>query len=98
MIVLKISLIIIAFYAITRDGMIAGKLRSWLDEWLNTRFGPGRADTIRAPLWGCLTCMASVWGLLLCILYAVPAWHIPETVLMVCGLNYLLNFYVADRE
>jgi hypothetical protein len=62
-------------------------VQNCFDKWFDSRW----SDIIQKPLFGCLVCMSSVWGLTGCIALGVPASEWVFTILQVCGLNVLIS-------
>lgn len=82
------SLIIMAIHTIiNRPGMIFYWLLPYLERlpaWMHK------------PLFECLTCMSSFWGLMLWFAFGngLSLWIIPQ-ILAVAGLNYLLSLVTS---
>jgi len=84
---LSISLCIVAIHECTQDGMIFCRVRAYVATMLDRWFGDSRSEWLQMPLWGCLTCMASVWGIVFSLVMGVALVDMPVTVLIVCGIN-----------
>jgi len=96
-IVLIISLFCNGLYIITRPGM----LFEFLDRWLYQLIFPKRSQDIKPfhtqlykPILGCIKCMASVWGIFICLvmLKFSPAllFQIPVICICASALNAIL--------
>lgn len=88
---LNISLCILAVHACTWDGMVLERPRAAVQTLLDKLVGVERSEWLQKPLFGCLTCMASVWGVFGCITFSVPLLDWPITILTVCGINTLFS-------
>ncbi|MDR1594641.1 MAG: hypothetical protein LBS43_09210 [Prevotellaceae bacterium] len=88
--VVKISLMITAIYVCCQDGMIFSEIRIFAQNQLDRLFGRW-SDIVQKPLFGCMTCMSSVWGLTGCVALGVPAAEWVFTILQVCGLNVVIS-------
>ena len=88
---LTISLIILGVYLSTRDDMIFGKLRAWLQTKMDKVFGVKVSDWLQKPLFECCYCMASVWTLVLSPYFSISWYDIPIMILVVCGINVVLG-------
>lgn len=89
---ITISLQITAIYIVFQQGNLLGWLRIKGANWLDARFGKLTSLYIQKPLWDCLGCMASVWGVLL-------SWSFDLRILLcVCGINCIIyNLFFADE-
>ncbi len=95
---LQISLCILAIYACTRDGMILGKLRAYIQTLIDKIFGVEASEWVCKPLFECITCMASVWGIIGCIVFGVSLIDWPVTILMVCGINVIFKGLNNEKQ
>jgi hypothetical protein len=43
------------------------------------------------PLFGCLACMASFWGLVASVYFGLDLIQVPAFILAVCGLNIIVE-------
>lgn len=76
---------IIAISVCFSEGMILGWFRIGAANLLDWMIGKRWSKIIQQPLWGCTTCMASVWT---CIL----TWSFDiRLILLVAGMNYLID-------
>jgi hypothetical protein len=89
--VLKISLMITAIHVCCLDAMIFGRIRRCIQNFLDNRLGNKVSDVVQKPLFGCLVCMSSVWGLIGCVALGVPPAEWVFTILQVCGLNVIIS-------
>jgi hypothetical protein len=76
------SLIILGIHALFWPGMILVKFRKYLERM--PRF-------CKKPLFDCLICMSSVWGVTFFLCFNKLSWHLIPHVLAVCGLNVILD-------
>jgi hypothetical protein len=95
---IKISLMITAIYACCGDGMVFAEIRIAVQNFLDKRLGNGVSDIVQKPLFGCLTCMSSVWGIAGCIALGVPVSEWVFTVLQVCGLNVIISRLLLYKQ
>lgn len=96
MIELKISLIITAIHICCKDGMIFSEIRIFMQNQLDKL---GKASyVIQKPLFSCIICMASVWGVLGCLYFGVPLKQWIETILTICGINVIITFFLPKFE
>ena len=93
---LKISLCIVAVYECTQEGMILHRARAWAATQMDRRLGDARSEWLQKPLWGCLICMSSIWGLIFSVAFEVALIDVPLTILMVCGVNSLINRVIIN--
>jgi hypothetical protein len=89
--VIKISLMITAIHACCQEGMIFAWLRIFVQERLDKLLGVRASEIVQKPLFGCMACMSSVWGLGGCLALGVPASDWVFTILQVCGLNVIIS-------
>lgn len=92
--VIQISLMTTAVWACCLEGMILGKPVIALKNFLEDLFGYKIARYIEMPLWGCLICMASLWGAFFCAVMGVPLAEWPFVILQVCGLNAVILYFI----
>jgi hypothetical protein len=71
--------------------MIFHRVCAWVATKMDRLFGVERSHWMQIPMWGCLTCMASLWTLALSPVFSVGLVDIPITMLIVCGINALIN-------
>jgi hypothetical protein len=86
----KISLMITAIYACCGDGMVFSEIRIGIQNFLDKRLGNRASEIVQKPLFGCLACMSSVWGIAGCVALGIPAGEWVFTILQVCGLNVII--------
>lgn len=84
---LKTSLIICAIHCLFWDDMLLSKVGVWLNNKLATRVGV----IIAKPLYTCITCMSSLWGGSIYVIYKGFNILITEHILLVAGINVLIN-------
>lgn len=85
---IQASLIITAVYMMLKDGMLLGFFRPHLEKI--------ESDFVRKPLFECIICMASIWGLISWFLFFGGwSWDIPQYLLMTCGINTLISYFMA---
>ena len=86
MIELKISLICLAIsVCINWDGMILYWLKRYLERL---------PVLLKKPLFECLICMSSLWTIVYYIVFGLPFVQLPESILIVCGINTLLSIII----
>jgi hypothetical protein len=95
---LKISLMITAIYACCQDGMVFAEIRIFIQNKLDKLFDSRVSEIIQKPLFGCLACMSSVWGVTGCIALGVPVSEWVFTVLQICGLNAIISRLLSFRQ
>jgi len=80
------SLKILAIHVICRKGYIFFALRNAVALWLWKL----KATWLEKPLYDCMTCMASFWGL---FFWAIGGreFHPVSVILIVCGINIILE-------
>jgi hypothetical protein len=78
------SLIITGIHIAFQEGMVLSPVRVFLANKLDALAGKRWSTYIQKPLWACMPCMASVWGLIL-LGVNIPA------ILAVCGLNVIIS-------
>jgi hypothetical protein len=81
--VIIISLIITALHFAFMQGNFLSPVRMFMANGFDIVFGRKWSLIIQKPLWGCLPCMASVWGLIFC------GFNLP-LICAVCGLNVII--------
>jgi hypothetical protein len=74
----------------------------WLFLWMHENNRPGSSRStaaaqrwsmyVQKPLWSCLTCMASVWTILLSWSFNV------KLILLVCGINAIIDKLIGDED
>jgi hypothetical protein len=89
--VIIVSLIITGLRFAFMQGNVLSPVRVWCANRLDVLVGQSWSKYIQKPLWGCMPCMASVWGLILC------GFNIP-VILGVCGLNVIISQAVDFGE
>jgi hypothetical protein len=95
---LKISLCIIGIYIATRDDMIFGRPRAWIQTKMDRILGFEKSEWLQKPLFECQYCMSSFWSVVLSPILGVRVIDIPITILMVCGLIYIINLFNKHNE
>ena len=86
--ILIISLFCNGLYIITAPGMLLNFLRNYLEAL--TFHHPKFVYTYK-PLLGCIKCMASVWGIVLCLFFLNPGWYMLWYIPVVCICSSALN-------
>ena len=77
-------LVIFAVYALTREGMLLGKVGAWIEKTIGEYWSK--------PLISCPPCMASVHGTWFYLLLVGDLnWFLLVYVLALCGLTYIVN-------
>jgi hypothetical protein len=94
---LKISLCIIAIHECTQEGMIFYRVRAFVATIMDRLFGDRRSEWLQMPLWGCVICMASCWGVVFSMVLGVAWSDVPVTILMVCGINVLFSRVINNQ-
>lgn len=85
------SLVCTAIHIILKPGMLLG----WVGEILESFTNP----VIANPLGLCLTCMASVYGLLMFVFWSgLPVNDLIPFILALAGLNYLVSIFISLIE
>jgi hypothetical protein len=95
---IKISLMITAVYACCGDGMVLAEIRIAVQNFLDRRLGNRVSEIVQKPLFGCLACMSSVWGIAGCIALGIPVSEWIFTILQVCGMNVLISRLLLTQQ
>lgn len=77
--------------------MQPGGVLHWLQQILGAglRLLPIQVEMwLHKPLFYCLTCMASVWGLVFTADLFAFSWHYACLLMAVSGLNYIIEFSI----
>jgi hypothetical protein len=82
--IIIVSLVITGLHFAFMQGNVLSPVRVWCANRLDAWFGQKWSKYIQKPLWGCMPCMASIWGLILCGVHLMP-------ILAVCGLNVIIS-------
>jgi hypothetical protein len=80
---LIVSLLIVATETLLQDGMLLGFLGRWFEKW---------PEALHKPLFGCIGCMASIWGV---FWYTITSYHFGFDLfemVIVCIMCITLNF------
>ena len=95
--IIIISLFCNGLHVITRPGM----LFDFFDRWLYALIFPKRSEDITKlhtqlykPLLGCIKCMASVWGIVICLLVLPFTAHLFIQIPVACIAASALNAVV----
>lgn len=81
---------ITAVYTLFQEGNVLSWIRVAVANGLD-KINQRASKYIQKPLWDCLPCMASVWGMLF-------SWSINvELLLIICGLNVLIDRYATTE-
>ena len=84
------SLCIVMIYASMTQGMLLFPVRKKLDTFL--------PEAIHKPLYSCLICMSSFWGLIAWVVfYGYLSWDILMFILPLGGLNSIITLLVNNR-
>jgi hypothetical protein len=89
--VIIVSLIIAGLQFAFMQGNVLSPVRVFAANYLDKWFGQKVSKYIQKPLWGCMPCMASVWGLIL-LGVNIPA------IVAVCGLNVIISQAIDFSE
>lgn len=83
---LQYSLIIIFIHACLQEGMILGKLRWLMDEYIPYEW-------IRKPLYDCVVCMSGTYTVALWFIkdHRPLSWDLLWTICIVGGINVVLS-------
>jgi hypothetical protein len=92
--VILISLAITGIHICCRDGMVFERPRVWVQNILDWALGYKASAYVQKPLFSCLMCMSSIWGLIGCLVLNIPACDWIFTILSVCGLNAIITFFL----
>lgn len=78
------SLVINAiFWLMNSDGSFMYNIAQYLHTNIN--------EQALKPLFGCMACMASFWGLLACVYFGIGLYDVVPFILSVCGLNIIAS-------
>jgi len=98
-----LSLQITAIYVVLQQGMLLGWLRIGIENKLDDvciffskklkksqplSSGKQTSKFFQKPVWGCLTCMGSLWTIILTWSFNLPL------ILVVCGINALIDKFL----
>lgn len=96
---IQLSLIITCVWAAMQPGMILHPLQQAIDKfiWL---FGARAALTLKKPLYDCMFCMTSVWGIGLLLAFGLKVAELftidTVTLLLEVGaLNFILSSFIS---
>ena len=99
--VIACSMMCIGFHAACLPGNILSPLTSWIDQYTTHPI----LEYLKSPIWSCLTCMCSVWGLVYFLTtFGIPElsgagiWAVLKFVLMVGCLNFLVDLVIGVVE
>ena len=91
------SLKILFVHAAMKEGMILFWLRRIIDSVLQPL--PVLLQLwIRKPLYECLFCMSSVWGMLFTIDLWSLTWEYLQFLMAVAGVDYIIQWLVMDEK
>lgn len=85
------SLIITGLHFAFMQGNVLSPVRVFVANKLDAWIGKKWSAIVQKPLWNCMPCMASVWGLIL-LGVNIPA------ILAVCGLNVIISQAIDFSE
>lgn len=87
-----LSLIITGIHTAFQAGNVLSPVRVLLANVLDRIIGKTWSRYAQKPLWDCLPCMASVWGIVLSWSFNVPL------LLAICGLNVIISRSIEQEE
>jgi hypothetical protein len=83
---------ITGIWTLFQEGNILSPVRVWIANKFDKWFGRTSSKYIQKPLWDCLPCMASVWGILL-------SWSFDIRLLLaLCGLNAIIAIFIDPED
>lgn len=83
-----LALIITGIHVVFLEGNVLSFVRVWSANRLDRYIGLKWSRYVQKPLWDCLPCMASVWGMLL-------SWSVDVLLLLaVCGLLAIIDKFL----
>lgn len=87
-----IGFAIIGLYvAFNWDGMLLKPIADYLDIYLDNKYG----KYLRKPLYGCPTCMSSIWSIVYCLFLRVNLdWTILLLILIVAGISTTISTFL----
>lgn len=88
---LNISLIILGIHAAMQDGMILERPRVSIQNAMDKIFGVVWSEWLQKPLFSCVTCMSSVWSIVLSPYFGMSWYDVPVVILTVAGLNFVID-------
>lgn len=91
------SLTILFVYESMKEGDFLFWLRQLLDRMIR-QLPVNVYLWISKPLFGCLFCMASFWGILFTIPYFSFTWWYLQLLFIIAGINYLLGVLISKNE
>lgn len=83
-----LSLTITAIYMLFQQGMLLGWFRIMIANLFDRLLDKNWSRYLQKPLWDCLTCMSSVWTIVLTLSFN---WKL---ILLVCGINTLIDKFL----
>lgn len=83
--IIRICLIITGLHFAFKPGNVLAPVRGAVASALDRAAGLKWSKYIQKPLWDCMPCMASVWGILLSWSFNIPL------LCAVCGLNVIIS-------
>ena len=90
--VLLISLMITGIYKAFEEGNFLSPVRVWVANMLDNALGKKWSKYVQKPLWSCIPCMVSVWGILFSWSFNVPM------LLAICGVNVIIERVIGSGE
>ncbi len=96
-VIVVVSLMITGVFIAFQQGNVFSFIRVWCANQLDKALGLKWSRYVQKPLWDCLPCMASVWGVAFGFVF-LSDWRIIIVVLAVCGLNALFAKAFFEEE
>ena len=84
---IEISLKILAVFVLFNEFFLQG-VAGMIEYFMECHIGLKTTAIIVSPLFRCYVCMSSFWTIVFGWEFS---WQMPLKILMVCGINYLIN-------
>lgn len=92
---IEISLKILAVHVLFKDFFLQCVAQG-IENFLDYNIGMKATAVIINPLFHCYVCMSSLWTM---VFGWELSWQMPLKILMVCGINYIINrCYVRNED
>lgn len=91
------SLKVVFVWAAMQEGMILHWLRRLID-WMISPLPPKVFLWLRKPMYDCLFCCSSVYGLLFTWYYEMTILEHIELIITVSGINYIIQWLITDKQ
>ena len=93
-----LSLKITAIHILFSQGMLLGWFRIECANFFDERFGKKWSRYIQKPLWDCMSCMASLWTLILTFGGIKGIGYTISIMLIVCAINAIIEKFLDYED